>query len=171
MKLHRVALSEADHGGLGDVHTRRRPRPDVFHELLDVLGGDGRRGFELQQDRVIDLHVQSTDQNGYASGHGEHIHLRQTRDPPVIQLGRQHAVVEPLGRPGFVPLDDGHAGPLDRLHQRGVVGGDRGLQKAGPRHEEEEEGYGVRYMVHEGWFFLPGGGKRKNGINTVLFFL
>ena len=138
MKLDRVPLCEAHDRRVRHVHARRRARPHVLHELLDVLGRDGGRRLELQDNRGVDLHVQPSDEHGHAPRHREHLHLRQARDAPVVQLRGEHALVEALGGPGLVPLDDGRARPLDRVHERGGVGGERGLQDAGPRHQEEE---------------------------------
>ena len=44
----------------------------------------------------------------------------------MIQLSSQHPLVEPFGRPGTVPLDDGSACALDGLHQWGMVGSGNG---------------------------------------------
>ena len=139
MKLHRVLVGEAHDRRLDNVHAGGGPRADVFHELLHVLGGDGGRGFELQYDRMVHFHVQTTDKHGDAARHGEDLNLRQAGNPPVVQLGRQHPLVEPLSRPRPVTLDDGRARALDGLHQRGLMGGGGNgcLQDAGPGHEEE----------------------------------
>ena len=103
-----------------------------------MLGRDRRRRLELQDDRVVDLHVQPSDEHRHAPGHGVDFDLGQARDAPVVQLRGQHPLVKPLGRPGLVPLDDGCAGALDRVHERGGVRRERRLQDARPGHEEEE---------------------------------
>jgi len=141
MELNRVSLGEAHDGRLGDVHPRRRPRANVFHQLLDVLGCDGGGCLEFEDDAVVHLHIEAPDEDGHAARHGEDLHLRQAWNPAVVELGGEHSLVEPLRRPGLVPLDDVRARPLDDMHERGsvVTGGERGLNNSGPGHGEDDD--------------------------------
>ncbi len=65
VKLHCVFVGEAHDRRVRDIHPGELSRADVFRELLDVLGGDGRCDFELQDDGVVHLEIQTPDKHGH----------------------------------------------------------------------------------------------------------
>ncbi len=135
VELHRVLLGETHDGGVRDVHPHEFPRADVFRELLDVLGGDGRCYLELQDDRVVDFQVQTPHVYGNRARHTEDVDLSQTRDALMVEIDLEHALVEGLGRSGFVLLDDVGAGLLDDAHECWTrLMEQAGLKGLGPGH-------------------------------------
>ena len=97
VELHGVSFGEAHHRCIRDVHSREGPSTDVLHELLYVLGGDGRRDLELQDDGMVHLQIQTPDRYGHGAGQREHVHLSKTRDATMVQIDLEHALVKGLG--------------------------------------------------------------------------
>ena len=105
VKLHGVFLGETHHRSIRDVHSREGPGADVLHELLYVLRSNGRRDFQLQNDRMIHLQIQAPYKHRHGAGQREHVHFSETWDATVIQVDLEHALVEGFGGSRFVLLD------------------------------------------------------------------
>ena len=106
MELDRVLVGPAHDGSALDVHPGRDPRAHVLLELLDVLGDDLGRDFQLQNDPMVDLEVQASGVHGHGARHCENIHLGEARDVSVVQLDLQQPLVHGLGAARAVPRHD-----------------------------------------------------------------
>lgn len=97
VKFNCVSFGEAHHRSIRDIHPSDGSSPNVLHELLYVLGGDGWRNLELQNNGVIHFQIQTPDEYGNRTRQRENIHFSETWNAAMVQIDLQHALVESLG--------------------------------------------------------------------------